>query len=194
MKIAVFISGRGSNMEAILRNCESGILQHCCTVALVLANTDSAGGITIARNAGIPTAVVTSKGKSREAFEEEVTSLLEPLALDYIVLAGFNRILSPSFIRQFENRIINIHPADTRAFQGLHGYTWAFTNKLPKTYITVHYVDEGVDTGTIIAQAEVDLTGAETLEAVEHRGLQVENRFYSEALATLFHTKIEKQD
>jgi phosphoribosylglycinamide formyltransferase-1 len=181
-------------MEAILRNCESGILRECCTVALVLSNTESAGGIVIARDAGVPTAVICSKGKSREEFEAEVAAMLEPLAIDYIVLAGFNRILSPSFITRFENRIINIHPADTRAFQGLHGYSWAFKNKLPKTYVTVHYVDEGVDTGAIIAQAEVDLTGAETLEAVELRGLQVENRFYSEALAALFHTIIDKQD
>jgi phosphoribosylglycinamide formyltransferase-1 len=179
-------------MDAILKNCRTGVLRDCCTPELVLSNKAEAGGLKIAGEAGVPVRVIASAGKSREEFEKEVTAEVEKFQVDFIVLAGFNRILSPFFIRKFENRIINIHPADTKAFQGLHGYEWAFNNGLKKTKITVHYVDEGVDTGKIILQREVDLTGAETLDMVEQRGLEVENTFYSEALASLFHLIIEK--
>ncbi len=181
-RIAIFISGRGSNMEAIARQVQDGILKDVCEIALVFSNKPQAKGLEIAKKFGLPVAAIPSKGKSREAFEREVLELLQPYRIDYVVLAGFMRILSPLFIRAFKNRIINIHPADTRLFQGVGGYEWAFENKLPSTKITVHFVDEGVDTGPIIAQREVDLRGADTLEEVERRGLAAEHEFYSQAL------------
>ena len=181
-RIAIFISGRGSNMEAIARQVQDGILKDVCEIALVFSNKPQAKGLEIAKKFGLPVAVIPSKGKSREAFEREVLELLQPYRIDYVVLAGFMRILSPLFIRAYKNRIINIHPADTRLFQGVGGYEWAFENKLPSTKITVHFVDEGVDTGPIIAQREVDLRGADTLEEVERRGLAAEHEFYSQAL------------
>ena len=181
-RIAIFISGRGSNMEAIIRQVQDGILKDVCEIALVFSNKPQAKGLEIAKKFGLPVAAIPSKGKSREAFEREVLELLQPYRIDYVVLAGFMRILSPLFIRAYKNRIINIHPADTRLFQGVGGYEWAFENKLPSTKITVHFVDEGVDTGPIIAQREVDLRGADTLEEVERRGLAAEHEFYSQAL------------
>ena len=181
-RIAIFISGRGSNMEAIARQVQDGILKDVCEIALVFSNKPQARGLEIAKKFGLPVAAIPSKGKSREAFEREVLELLQPYRIDYVVLAGFMRILSPLFIRAYKNRIINIHPADTRLFQGVGGYEWAFENKLPSTKITVHFVDEGVDTGPIIAQREVDLRGADTLEEVERRGLAAEHEFYSQAL------------
>ncbi len=181
-RIAIFISGRGSNMEAIVRQVQDGILKDVCEIALVFSNKPQAKGLEIAKKFGLPVAAIPSKGKSREAFEREVLELLQPYRIDYVVLAGFMRILSPLFIRAYKNRIINIHPADTRLFQGVGGYEWAFENKLPSTKITVHFVDEGVDTGPIIAQREVDLCGADTLEEVERRGLAAEHEFYSQAL------------
>ena len=181
-RIAIFISGRGSNMEAIARQVQDGILKDVCEIALVFSNKPQAKGLEIAKKFGLPVAAIPSKGKSREAFEREVLELLQPYRIDYVVLAGFMRILSPLFIRAYKNRIINIHPADTRLFQGVGGYEWAFENKLPSTKITVHFVDEGVDTGPIIAQREVDLRGADTLEEVERRGLAAEHEFYSQAL------------
>jgi len=181
-RIAIFISGRGSNMEAIVRQVQDGILKDVCEIALVFSNKPQAKGLEIAKKFGLPVAAIPSKGKSREAFEREVLELLQPYRIDYVVLAGFMRILSPLFIRAYKNRIINIHPADTRLFQGVGGYEWAFENKLPSTKITVHFVDEGVDTGPIIAQREVDLRGADTLEEVERRGLAAEHEFYSQAL------------
>jgi len=185
-RIAIFISGRGSNMEAILKQVQNGILKDVCEVALVFSNKPQARGLEVARSFGVPTAVIPSKGKSREAFEKEVIRLLEPYHIDYVVLAGFMRILSPVFVRAYKNRIINIHPADTRQFKGVGGYEWAFENKLPETKITVHFVDEGVDTGPIIAQQTVDLRGTTTLEEVEQRGLKVEHEFYAQALRKVF--------
>jgi len=185
-KIAIFISGRGSNMEAIVKNAQSGMLQDCCEVTLVFSNKSDARGLEIARKLGISTACIESKGKKREEFEREVVQLMQPYQIDYIVLAGFMRILSPVIIHAYRNRIINIHPADTAQFKGLDAYKWAFEQRLPSTKITVHYVDEGVDTGQMIAQREVDLRGATTLEEVEHRGLNVEHNFYSEVLHHIF--------
>jgi phosphoribosylglycinamide formyltransferase-1 len=189
-RIAIFISGRGSNMEAIVKHVQSGILQDCCEVALVFANTNQARGLEIARNFGLRTATIESKGKDRVEFDREVIDLLEPFHLDYIVLAGYMRILSPLFIARYRNAIINIHPADTAMYQGIHGYEWAFQKKLDTTHISVHFVDEGVDTGQVLAQREVDLRGAKTLEEIEQRGLRVEHAFYSEVLREVFTTTL----
>jgi len=193
-RVAIFISGRGSNMEAIVRQAQNGILKDVCEVALVFSNKPDAKGLKIAADLGVPTASIASKGKSREQFEKEVIEFLKPYKIDYIVLAGFMRILSPLFVREFKNRIINIHPADTRLFKGVGGYEWAFENKLNSTKITVHFVDEGVDTGPIIAQKEVDLRGAETLEEVEKRGLRAEHEFYSEALRRVLSGEFKLQE
>lgn len=185
-RIAILISGRGSNMETIVRNTQNGILKDVCEVALVLSNKERAYGLTVAKELGVQTAVIVSKGKKRAEFEQDLINFLKSYHLDYIVLAGFMRILSPLFVRAYKDRIINIHPADTAQFQGIGGYEWAFENKLQTTKITVHFVDEGVDTGKVIAQKEVDLRGADTLEEVERRGLKTEHEFYSEALLKLF--------
>jgi len=185
-RIAIFISGRGSNMEAILKQAQDGMLADCCEVVLVFANNREAYGLQIAQQFGVPTAMIESRGKKRQTFDQEVLALLEPLQLDYLVLAGYMRILSPGVIAHYRNRIINIHPADTKAYQGIHGYEWAFEQRLEQTQITVHLVDEGVDTGRILAQREVDLCGATTLEEVKERGLRVEHALYSEVLRGVF--------
>ncbi len=186
VKIAIMISGRGSNMEVILRQAKEGILRDCCEVALVFANRADAAGLETARAAGVPTASIESRGRKRRRFDREVLELLEGYRPDYLVLAGYMRILSDLFVEAYRGRIINIHPADTARFQGVGGYDWAFDNKLNETKISVHYVDEGVDTGPVIAQEVVDLTGADSLSEVERRGLAVEHRFYSEVLRQLF--------
>jgi len=181
-RIGILISGRGSNMKAIVRNTRDGILRGWCEVAVVLSNIPGAAGLGVAKDLGVPTAVVDSTSKKRRIFEREMTAVLEEYGIDYVVLAGFMRILSPQFIGHYRNRIINIHPADTNRFRGLGGYEWAYKKRLSTTKITVHCVDEGVDTGTVLAQQTVDLRGAETLEEIERRGLAVEHTFYSAVL------------
>jgi phosphoribosylglycinamide formyltransferase-1 len=181
-KIAIFISGRGSNMKAIMENCQHGILKGIAEPVLVFSNKQDAAGLDYAKSQGIETACIESLGLKRAEFDRQVVGMLAGYKIDFIVLAGYMRILSPVLVQAYPKRIINIHPADTTEHQGLHGYEWAWENKLPETKITVHYVDEGLDTGSIIAQGTVDLKGAETLEAVENRGLAVEHKLYSETL------------
>jgi phosphoribosylglycinamide formyltransferase 1 len=184
--IAIFISGRGSNMVALLKNIKEGILKDLCRVELVFSNKPDAAGLKIAEDLGVPTACIESKGKQREVFDQEVVDYLKDYNLDYIVLAGYMRILSPVFISAYRNKIINIHPADTDEFKGVGAYEWAFENKMDFTKITVHFVDEGVDTGPVIGKQVVDLRGCKTLEEVEKIGLATEHAFYSEALRRVF--------
>ena len=117
--------------------------------------------------------------------------MLEPLQPDYLVLAGYMRLISPGLIQRYRNRIINIHPADTALYQGAHAYQWAFDNKLETTKITAHFVDTGMDTGPVIAQREVDLRGAKSLAEVEQRGLRVEHVFYSEVLEKVLKSELK---
>ena len=185
-RIAILVSGRGSNMEAILRSAQDGVLADCAQVVLVFSNNPEAQALPRAAALGVATACIDSRGQKRDAFDAALLNLLEPHALDYLVLAGYMRILSPVVVRRYAGRIVNIHPADTRQHQGLHGYEWAFEKRLETTKVTVHLVDEGLDTGGILAQRSVDLRGATSLEEVERRGLAVEHRLYGEALAELF--------
>jgi len=185
-RIAILISGRGSNMEVILKEAQDGILMDCCQVVLVVSNRCDARGLTIARNMGVEAICVEANGKTRTAFDRQLLEALEPYPLDYLVLAGFMRILTPVVVDRYRDRIINIHPADTALYQGAHAYAWAFETGRSSTKITVHYIDEGTDTGPVIAQTDVDLTGAKTLEEVEKRGLAVEHRFYSQVLHQVF--------
>lgn len=185
-RIAIFISGRGSNMKAIIEQVQSGILQDCCEVVLVLANKKTAKGLATAAEMGIETACIESKGKKRRTFDQAIVDFIVAYRVDYIVLAGFMRILSSVLVDAYPNRIINIHPADTHKFKGLGAYEWAFESQLEETKITVHYVDAGVDTGAVIAQEVVDLRGVDRLEEVEKRGLKVEHHFYSKVLKEVF--------
>jgi len=184
-RIAVLISGRGSNMAAIVRSSQGGVLEPCCEVAVVVSSRRSAAGLGIARDLGVPVAWVESIGQSRERFDAELLAVLEPQRVEYVILAGFMRVLSAAFVRRFQGRIINIHPADTALHQGLGGYQWAWERGLEQTAITVHQVDEGLDTGPVIARCPVDLRGAGSLAEVERRGLAVEHRFYVEVLRSV---------
>ncbi len=184
-KIIIFISGRGSNMEAILKECKNGILKGIAKPVLIFSDKKDAKGLLTAKKYGIKTATFSAKGKKKQEFDTELINLLSEYDFDYIILAGYMRILSDVFVKKYSGKIINIHPADTNLHQGLHAYEWAFKNKMQETKITVHYVNEGVDTGKIIAQKTVDLKGATNLEEVEKRGLAIEHKFYSETLKQL---------
>ncbi|MFW5808698.1 MAG: phosphoribosylglycinamide formyltransferase, partial [Spirochaetota bacterium] len=177
--------GRGSNMAAILDEVDHGILHDICRVSAVVSNRSDAAGLATAKEYGVETRVVESSHINPDDYTERLIAVTASYDPDLIVLAGYMKILHPAFIRAFEGRIVNIHPADTSLHQGLHAYEWAFDQGLDRTYITVHYVDEGVDTGAVIGKAEVDLRGADTLEEVEKRGLAVEHCFYSRMLAKI---------
>ena len=188
-RLAILLSGRGSNMLALVEATKTGILKDLAEVVVVFSNKPDAFGLEAAAAVGCPVASLPSQGRKREAFDAEAAELLQQYQPDLVVLAGYMRILSPAFIQPFAGRILNIHPADTHQHQGLHAYEWAFENQLPETKITVHLVDEGLDTGPILAQQTVDLRGADTLAEVERRGLAVEHELYAETLASLINSK-----
>jgi phosphoribosylglycinamide formyltransferase 1 len=182
-KLAILISGRGSNMAAIIAQCRGGVLEGIAEPAVVAANREDALGLTIAREEGIPAFAVPSAGKTRETFEHELHAALRTARPDLVILAGFMRILSPYFIEKYRGRILNIHPADTRQYRGAHGYEWAWENHLSQTAITIHLVCEELDAGRIVARRTVDLRGARTLDEVQERGLEVEHELYPKAIA-----------
>ncbi len=184
-RLAILLSGRGSNMLALVKATQTGILRELAEVAVVFSNQPGAPGLDAAAALGCPTAALPSQGRKRAEFDTDAAALLQQYRPDWVVLAGYMRILSPAFIQPFAGRILNIHPADTHQHQGLHAYEWAFENQLPETKITVHLVDEGLDTGPVLAQQAVDLRGAHTLAEVERRGLAVEHELYAETLAEL---------
>lgn len=187
-RLAILLSGRGSNMLALAEAVRHGVLHGLAEVAVVFSNDPAAYGLEAAVALGLPTASLPSKGRKREDFDREVVSILQAYQPDYVVLAGYMRVLSPTFVRAFAGRIVNIHPADTHQHQGLHAYEWAFDNQLAETKITVHLVDEGLDTGPVLAQRVVNLVGADTLAEVQRRGLAVEHVLYAETLADLITT------
>jgi phosphoribosylglycinamide formyltransferase-1 len=184
-RLAILLSGRGSNMLALAEAVRAGVLQNLAEIVVVFSNDPAAPGLESAAALGLPTASLSSKGRKREEFDREVVATLQAYQPDYVVLAGYMRVLSPTFVRAFAGRIVNIHPADTHQHQGLHAYEWAFDNRLPETKITVHLVDEGLDTGPVLAQQVVNLEGADTLAEVQRRGLAIEHTLYAETLAAL---------
>ena len=184
-RLAILLSGRGSNMLALAEAVRHGALQGVAEVTVVFSNDPAAPGLESAAALGLPTTSLPSKGRKREEFDQEVVGLLQEYQPDYVVLAGYMRVLSPTFVRAFAGRILNIHPADTHQHQGLHAYEWAFDKRLPETKITVHLVDEGLDTGPILAQRVVNLEGADTLAEVQRRGLAVEHALYADTLRDL---------
>ena len=180
--IVIMISGRGSNMKAILDNVKDGILKNVCNVKAVFSNNPDAKGLRIARDYNISTKAISSRGKRKNEYNKLLLDYLKKVNPDFIVLAGYMKIIPTEIVTLFEGKIINIHPADTALHQGLHGYEWAYLNKMKTTRITVHFVDEGLDSGSVIGKADVDLIGVKSLEDVEKRGLAIEHKFYSECL------------
>ena len=193
-RLALLLSGRGSNMLALVEAVHTGVLRGVAEVAVVFSNDPAAPGLASAAALGLPTAGFPSQGRKREEFDREVVATLQEYRPDYVVLAGYLRVLSPTFVRAFAGRIVNIHPADTHQHQGLHAYEWAFDNHLAETKITVHLVDEGLDTGPILAQRVVNLEGADTLAEVQRRGLAVEHVLYAETLRDLIRDLIKESD
>ncbi len=185
-RVAVLISGRGTNLERIVAEVRDGCLSGVCDVVVVVSNRPEAGGLEVARRAGIPACVVPSCGLDAETYGRRLLEALAPWRLDALVLAGFMRVLSPEVVGRFRNRIVNVHPADTAEYQGMDGYGWAFERGLSETKVTVHLVDEGVDTGRVLAQETVSLEDATTLDEVRRRGLGVEHDLYSRTLRRWF--------
>ncbi len=184
--IVILISGRGSNMEAIL---DAGLpLQ----VRAVISNRPEARGLETARNRGIPAIALDHKThSSREAFDAALAETINRHTPDYIVLAGFMRILTADFIGQYVNRIINIHPSLLPAFTGLHTHRRAIESGVKIHGTTVHFVTPALDHGPIIIQAAVPVVPDDTEDSLARRVLQQEHRIYPQALAWLAADRVE---
>ncbi len=179
--IAVLVSGSGSNLQAIIDASERGEIP--CRVGLVVSNKADAYGLTRAKNHAIPTAVVDHRAfPSREAFDAELVRVLRECGPELVCLAGFMRVLTPVFVRAFPHRILNIHPALLPSFPGTHGPGQALRYGVRFSGCTVHFIDEGVDTGPIIVQAVVPVYDDDTEDTLAARILKQEHRIYPMAV------------
>jgi phosphoribosylglycinamide formyltransferase-1 len=179
--IVILISGRGSNMEAIVDTCARE--QWPAQVAAVISNKASAGGLQFAADRGIATAVVDHKQfDSREAFDAELARVIDGFAPDVLVLAGFMRILTEGFVRHFEGRMLNIHPSLLPAFAGLHTHQRAIEAGCKLAGATVHFVTPELDHGPIVAQAAVPVLPDDTEASLSARVLLQEHVIYPRAV------------
>lgn len=180
-RLAFFVSGNGTNAENLIRRIRAGEI--AAEPAVVISDNPSAGAIAKAKRLGVETAVVDRKKYgSKFEFEAVIINILDEKKIDWIVLAGFMRILSPEFVKRYRRKIINIHPAYLPEFPGAHAIRDAFEAKVRETGVTVHFVDDGVDTGPIILQRPVAVKADDTLESLEQRIHEVEYELYPEAL------------
>lgn len=188
-KIGILISGRGSNMESIIKSCQNNYIP--AVVAIVISDNPDALGIKIAQSYNVPTEIIERKlFPSKEEFEKHIISLLNENEVKLICLAGFMRILSPLFVRTFSGRIMNIHPALLPSFPGLHAQRQALDYGVKISGATVHFVDEGVDTGPIIIQKAVEVLDNDTEESLSQRILQKEHQIYPKAIKLFFENKL----
>ncbi len=179
--IAVLVSGSGSNLQAIIDASERGEIP--CRVGLVVSNKADAYGLTRARKHDIPTAVVDHKMYgNREEFDAKLVEVIRSSGAHLVCLAGFMRVLTPVFLRAFPHRILNIHPALLPSFPGTHGPGQALRYGVRFSGCTVHFLDEGVDTGPIIVQAVVPVHEDDTEETLAARILKEEHRIYPMAI------------
>ncbi len=188
--LSILLSGRGSNFEAIAENVAAGRIPDA-RIAIVISNRADAGGIETARRLGLPALVIPSKGKAREEHDREVVAALQQHKVDLVCLAGYMRLLSPWFVRQFSQRILNIHPSLLPAFPGLEAQEQAFAYGVKVSGCTVHFVDEELDHGPIIVQKAVPVLDTDDEHTLAARILEQEHIAYSEAIRIVLEGKFE---
>jgi phosphoribosylglycinamide formyltransferase-1 len=179
-RLGILISGRGSNLLAIADSIAAGRLD--ADIAVVLSNRPDAPGIALARERGLNALALASKGLDREVYDRQVAAELRKYDAGLVCLAGYTRILSGYFIREFPMRILNIHPSLLPAFPGLDAQHQAVEHGVKFSGCTVHFVDEGLDSGPIIRQGVTPVLHDDTAESLAARILKEEHRIYSEAI------------
>lgn len=184
MKIGILISGRGSNMSAIVEAVQSGRIPNS-EVAVVVSDKTSAAGLEKAKERGVETVVITRKQRTREEHDAEIIAELKKRDVELVCLAGYMRLLSKDFVRSFPNKIINIHPSLLPAFPGLDAQKQAVEYGVKISGCTVHFVDEELDHGAIILQKAVEVSDADTAESLAAKILQHEHALYTESIAKI---------
>jgi phosphoribosylglycinamide formyltransferase-1 len=188
LKIAVLASGRGSNLESILRAIAEKRLD--ASVETVISNKEGAGALQIAQKYGVKAKVIPSLGLGRKEHEEKIYDYLKAWQLDYLVLAGYMRIITPYLLGQYPGeggtyRVVNIHPSLLPAFPGANAYEDAFNYGVKISGITIHLVDDQVDHGPIIAQEAFKREPKDSLDTFKARGLAIEHELYPRVLQEL---------
>ena len=179
-RLAILLSGRGSNFEAIADNVARGAID--ASIAVVISNRGDARGLELARERKLTAVAIASHGMDRETYDRKLIEQLRPYNVDLVCLAGYMRLLSATFIREFSNRILNIHPSLLPAFPGLDAQHQALEYGVKVSGCTVHFVDEYLDAGPIVLQAAVPVEDGDTEETLAARILREEHRVYSEAI------------
>lgn len=188
-KIVILISGRGSNMQAIVEACQAE--QWPAQIAAIISNKADASGLVYAANRGIPTAVVPSKAYTeRSAFDQALLEQIDQYSPDLVVLAGFMRILTPGFVAHYAGRMLNIHPSLLPSFVGLATHRQALEAGVKVHGATVHFVTAELDHGPIVAQAVVPVFSGDTEDSLAHRVLEQEHRLYPQAVRQFVENKI----
>ncbi len=190
MKIGILISGRGSNMTAIVEAVQSGLIPDS-DVMVVISDKTSAEGLIKAKERGIETLVIIKKERAREEHDAEIISELKKRNVELICLAGYMRLLSPEFIRAFPNKIINIHPSLLPSFKGLEAQRQAINYGVKVSGCTVHFVDESLDNGAIILQKAVEVKDHDTPETLSARILEQEHALYVKAISKIVSNEIK---
>ena len=188
--LGILLSGRGSNFLAIADSIDGGRIPNA-RIAIVISNKSDAGGIAVARQRGIEALVIPSKGKSREDHDREIVAALKQHNVDLVCLAGYMRLLSPWFVQQFPQRILNIHPSLLPAFPGLEAQEQAFAYGVKVSGCTVHFVDEELDHGAIIVQKTVPVLDNDDEHTLAVRILEQEHIAYTEAIRIVLEKKFE---
>jgi phosphoribosylglycinamide formyltransferase-1 len=187
--IGVLISGRGSNLQALIEASRRGELG-AGRIGVVFSNVEGAPGLERARRAGIPVAFRDHRGRARESFDTEVVGILQAHGVEVVCLAGYMRLLSPGFVRAFPGRILNVHPALLPAFPGLHAQRQALEHGVKLSGATVHLVDEQLDHGPIVAQAAVPVLESDDEQTLAARILEAEHRIYPRALRAMLEGRV----
>ncbi len=179
-RLGILLSGRGSNFEAIAGNVHAGNI--AAEIAVVISNRPEARGLELARQRGLPAVCIPSKGLDRVVYDAMLVDELKKHAVDLVCLAGYMRLLSAGFIREFPGRVLNIHPSILPSFPGLDAQHQALEHGVKVTGCTVHFVDEYLDAGPILIQAAVPVLDDDTVETLSARILDEEHRIYSQAI------------
>ena len=188
--LGILLSGRGSNFIAIADSIDAGRISDA-RISVVISNKPDAPGITTARARGLKALTIPSKGKAREEHDHEVVAALKKNAVDLVCLAGYMRLLSPWFVQQFPQQILNIHPSLLPAFPGLEAQEQAFAYGVKVSGCTVHFVDDELDHGAIIVQKAVPVLDSDDEHAVAERILEQEHIAYTEAINVVLGGKFE---
>jgi phosphoribosylglycinamide formyltransferase-1 len=179
--LGILLSGRGSNFEAIAKNVAAGKISDA-RIVVVISNKTDAGGLETARHLGLTALAIPSKGKAREEHDREVVAALKEHKVNLVCLAGYMRLLSPWFVQQFPQKILNIHPSLLPSFPGLEAQEQAFAYGVKASGCTVHFVDEELDHGAIIVQKVVPVLDGDDEHTLAERILEQEHIAYSEAI------------